>query len=92
MPEGELSFTDAAVSIAASGTPGLVPLAACLGIFRSQSLQVQQQRPHACRERGRECQMVCKLVKPQLVSPVQDLQTCLLSRFSLQAKKLSQPW
>jgi len=50
--EGEMSLTDAALSIAADGTPGLVPLAASLRIVRSQSLQVQQQRPHACRERG----------------------------------------
>jgi len=30
--------------------------------------------------------MVCNLVKTQLMSPVEHWQSCLLSRFSLQAK------
>lgn len=53
--EGEMGLTNAAMSIAANGTPALVLLPACLGIFGSQSLPVKLQRPHACRMRSPEC-------------------------------------
>ena len=59
--EDRKNWTDAAVSQAANDTPALVPLAACLGIFHSQSLPVCLMRLDSATESAKRSASLSKL-------------------------------